>query len=152
MIATAWVDTTEGRRWVIGRAAILVVFGILLWAIGVAIDPRVMWAGGGTVLFGAVVIVWALVHRSRGLPVLVFPSKPCIVPGCEGTMHFRAALPVADGQHTLEWPWRASWQCANDAAHVQLIAQDAAHEIVSTARSVGDSAKDSTGWPRPSSK
>jgi hypothetical protein len=107
-----------------------------------------MWGGVGMVLFGAVMIVWALVHPSRGMPVRVpAASKPCVVPGCDGTMHFQPALTVADGPHTLEWPWRPSWRCAKDSAHVQLIAEDEAREIVSSTRSFGRLANDSTGIP-----
>jgi hypothetical protein len=47
-------------------------------------------------------------------------SKPCVVDGCGGTMHFHERQPVVDAPHTLEWPWRASWRCAKDAAHTQL--------------------------------
>jgi hypothetical protein len=150
MIAIAWVDTMEGRRWVIGRAAMLLALGILVWVIGRVIDPRVMWAGVSIVVFGTAVLVWAVVHRSRGMPVWAFPSKPCIVSGCEGTMHFRTRpVTLTDAEDTLpwEWPWRPRWQCAKDAAHMQLIAEDEAREIMSTTRSVGRSAKDSIGDP-----
>jgi len=118
MLAIAWVDTAEGRRWVIRRAVMLMVPGVILWAIGRLIDPRVMWGGVGIVLVGVVEIVWATAHRSRGLPVRVpvrVPApKPCVAPGCDGTMHFQAALPVADAPHTLEWSWRPSWRCCKD--------------------------------------
>jgi len=49
------------------------------------------------------------------------PSKPCVVPGCAGTMHFHERLEVAKAPHTLEWPWYASWQCTKDSAHIELI-------------------------------
>jgi len=149
MIAIAWVDTAEGRRLVIRRAVMLMVPGAILCAIGRIIDPRVTWAGVDIVLLGVAVIVWAIVHRSRGLTgrARVPISKPCVVPGCDGTMHFQPALPVADGPHTLEWPWRPSWRCAKDPEHVELIATDEALEIALSARSSDRFATDSTDGP-----
>jgi len=49
------------------------------------------------------------------------PSKPCFVPGCSGTMHFREALQAPYAPHTLEWRWYASWRCEKDTTHWQLI-------------------------------
>ena len=145
MIAIAWVDTTEGRRWLIGRGATLICVGILGWTIGRLIGPWAMWGGVGIVVFGAGMVVRALVHPNRGLPLAVPASKPCVVQGCDGTMHFHAALPVADGAHTLEWAWRPSWRCAKDSAHAQLIGKDEEREIVS--RTFGRLAKDSAQFP-----
>jgi hypothetical protein len=54
-------------------------------------------------------------------PTKQVASKPCIVQGCCGAMHFHERRDVADGEHTLEWPWYASWQCSHDSTHVQLV-------------------------------
>jgi len=67
-------------------------------------------------------------HRNK-----VTPSKPCVVPGCAGTMVFHKRLDVddvPDAPHTLEWPWRASWQCTEDSTHVQLLSSGEEREIV----------------------
>jgi hypothetical protein len=48
-------------------------------------------------------------------------TKPCTVSGCTGTMHFHSRRDVALAEHTLEWPWYASWVCAANPAHFQLI-------------------------------
>jgi len=61
---------------------------------------------------------------------VVVPSKPCVVPGCTGTMHYHKPLAVAPGAHTLEWPWWATWRCAQDSAHVQAISPAAARKIL----------------------
>jgi hypothetical protein len=60
----------------------------------------------------------------------VVVSKPCLVPGCTGTMHFYERLTVADALHTLEWPWYASWRCAQDSAHFQLLSRAEEREII----------------------
>lgn len=51
----------------------------------------------------------------------IVASKPCVVPGCSGTMLFHERQEAADAPHTLEWPWYASWRCAKDPTHYQLI-------------------------------
>ena len=53
-----------------------------------------------------------------------YPIKPCSVPGCEGKMHLREPMTVADAPHTLELPWQASWVCAHDSAHTELVPRD----------------------------
>jgi hypothetical protein len=58
------------------------------------------------------------------------PSKPCEVPGCTGTMHFHERLEIADAPHTLERPWHASWRCARDSAHFQLLSRAEEREII----------------------
>jgi hypothetical protein len=35
-------------------------------------------------------------------------------------MYFHAALVAAPAPHTLEWPWRATWVCAENSAHWQI--------------------------------
>jgi hypothetical protein len=60
----------------------------------------------------------------------VVPSKPCVVSGCTGTMHFNERLTVADAPHTLEWPWHASWRCTEDSAHFQLLSRAEEREII----------------------
>jgi hypothetical protein len=52
----------------------------------------------------------------------VVATKPCTVPGCAGTMYFHERLTVAPGEHTLGWPWRDYWECAQDSTHVELLA------------------------------
>jgi hypothetical protein len=38
-------------------------------------------------------------------------------------MYFHAALRVEENliTHTLEWPWFATWVCAQNATHISLI-------------------------------
>ena len=59
----------------------------------------------------------------------IVAPKPCVVPGCDGTMHFQKALERADAPHTLEWPWQASWRCDEDPTHVVLVNPDEQREI-----------------------
>ena len=59
----------------------------------------------------------------------IVASKPCVVPGCNGTMHFHKALERASAPHTLEWPWFASWRCAHDPTHVELLSPAEQREI-----------------------
>jgi len=56
-------------------------------------------------------------------------SKPCIVQGCSGTMHFHKRRDVAHAPHTLEWPWYANWRCSQDSTHVQLVTHAEEPEI-----------------------
>ena len=35
-------------------------------------------------------------------------------------MRFNPPRKEAAGFHTLEWPWRASWVCDQDAAHFEV--------------------------------
>ena len=48
------------------------------------------------------------------------PSKSCTVSGCGGTMRFHPQQKEAAGEHTLEWPWRATWVCQANPAHIQV--------------------------------
>ena len=48
------------------------------------------------------------------------PTKACTFAGCGGTMHFNAALDAVPAPHTLEWPWRATWVCGSDPAHIAV--------------------------------
>jgi hypothetical protein len=69
MFAIAWVDTPDGRRWAAVRSAVLLVVGAIFWSIGRSVSEQLMaWLGRGLVLFGAVGVVWAYLHSSRGLP------------------------------------------------------------------------------------
>jgi hypothetical protein len=56
--------------------------------------------------------------------VEIVASKPCVVVGCNGTMHFQKALEEAPAPHTLERPWLASWRCDKDSKHVELIRRE----------------------------
>jgi hypothetical protein len=55
--------------------------------------------------------------------------KPCVAPGCSGTMYFQERLAVAQAPHTLEWPWHATWVCAENSAHFQIISESERREI-----------------------
>jgi hypothetical protein len=48
------------------------------------------------------------------------PSKNCTVSGCGGTMKFNPRQQEAAGLHTLEWPWRATWVCQANPAHIEI--------------------------------
>jgi hypothetical protein len=48
-------------------------------------------------------------------------TRPCPVAGCKGTMYFHDRREPADAPHTLEWPWYATWVCAENPAHFQLV-------------------------------
>lgn len=41
-------------------------------------------------------------------------TRPCTVAGCKGTMYFHDRRESADAPHTLEWPWYATWVCAEN--------------------------------------
>src|SRR5262245_48385283 len=47
-------------------------------------------------------------------------TRPCSFAGCNGTMYIRDALETAPAPHTLEWPWRPTWVCAQDSAHSEV--------------------------------
>ena len=47
-------------------------------------------------------------------------AKPCTVLGCGGTMRFKPALNEVGAPHTLEWPWRATWVCEANPAHIEI--------------------------------
>ena len=48
------------------------------------------------------------------------PSKDCAVSGCGGTMTFHPRQEEAAGEHPLEWPWRATWVCQANPAHIKV--------------------------------
>ena len=48
------------------------------------------------------------------------PVKICTVSGCVGTMKFNPRQQEAAGLHTLEWPWRATWVCQANPAHIEI--------------------------------
>ena len=49
------------------------------------------------------------------------PVKICTVSGCDGTMRFHPQQKEAAGAHTLEWPWRATWVCQANPAHIEVV-------------------------------
>ena len=53
-------------------------------------------------------------------PVGESPARNCSVPGCVGTMRFNPRQREAAGEHTLEWPWRATWVCQANPAHIEV--------------------------------
>jgi hypothetical protein len=57
-------------------------------------------------------------------------TKHCTVVGCDGTMHFHARLAEAPAHHTLEWPWHASWICARNSAHFEVISDDEYRQVL----------------------
>src|SRR5262245_54182365 len=67
-------------------------------------------------------------------PEEVVLSKPCVVAGCTGTMHFRprfhSPLDVVHVPHTWGWEWHATWQWTQDPAHIQLIGGAEEREIL----------------------
>jgi hypothetical protein len=71
-------------------------------------------------------------RRSRGEGVAVMstsypdglqgrkPVKICTFSGCVGTMRFHPRQKEAAGEHTLEWPWHATWVCQANPAHIEV--------------------------------
>lgn len=57
-------------------------------------------------------------------------TKPCPVVGCGGTMYFHHPLTVADAPHTLEWPWHATWVCAQDGGHFEVVSEAGYSEVL----------------------
>jgi hypothetical protein len=49
------------------------------------------------------------------------PSKSCTVSGCGGTMACHHRQKEASAPHTLEWPWRATWVCQVNPAHIEVV-------------------------------
>ena len=49
------------------------------------------------------------------------PSKNCTVSSCGGMMTFHPRRREAAGEHTLEWPWRATWVCQANPAHIEVV-------------------------------
>src|SRR5262249_13791068 len=105
MVAIAWVDTPEGRRWYARRGVFFLFLGTIPFIIGRTIgEPLLKWLGGSFFAFGLWNVVLPFVHMGRGIEDLerirdadatrqpvdhrneVAPSKPCVVPGCTGTM------------------------------------------------------------------
>ena len=122
MIAIAWTDTKDGRWWVARRGVLLLVVGAATAALGwFAVGRSLMSIGVGLALLGAWSIGWAILHADRGLPPPQ-TSKPCVVPGCSGTMtlderHRARVL----GAHSRKWVWHSSWRCSQDSTHVEVI-------------------------------
>jgi hypothetical protein len=52
------------------------------------------------------------------------PTKPCTALGCCGTMYFHGPMAVPPLPTHLEFPVYASWVCAVDPAHVELVSPD----------------------------
>ena len=48
------------------------------------------------------------------------PARNCTVPECGGTMRFHPRQQEASALHTLEWPWRATWVCETNPAHIEV--------------------------------
>jgi len=48
------------------------------------------------------------------------PTKSCTIPGCGGLMTLHPRQVEAAGAHTLEWPWRATWVCQTNPAHIEV--------------------------------
>lgn len=57
-------------------------------------------------------------------------TKPCPADGCAGAMYFHHPLTVADAPHTLEWPWHATWVCAQDCRHFEVVSEAGYSEIL----------------------
>ena len=57
-------------------------------------------------------------------------SKHCTVAGCDGTMHFHDQRVEAPAPHTLEWSWHATWVCARDSTHFEVVPNGDFRQIV----------------------
>ena len=58
----------------------------------------------------------------------IIVAKPCVVPGCTGTMDFHKRFAEA-APPPLEWPWYSTWQCRQDATHFRLISHAEEDEL-----------------------
>ena len=61
------------------------------------------------------------------LRVHYYPSKPCIVPGCGGTMKYEPAALKARADeypHMLELEWRSTFVCDKDRMHAKVLSRD----------------------------
>jgi hypothetical protein len=68
MLAIAWTDTPDGRRWAAVRSTLLLVAGVIVYAVSrSAAMPAMRWLGGGLALLGAAGVGWAYLHADRGL-------------------------------------------------------------------------------------
>jgi hypothetical protein len=54
------------------------------------------------------------------------PKKFCSVAGCHGMMHFHSRRVEEPG----EWPWYASWVCARDSSHFEVIPEGEDRQIM----------------------
>ena len=63
--------------------------------------------------------------------------KHCSVSGCRGMMWFSPRQREAAGLHTLEWPWRSTWVCEANPAHIEVAtpAEEKACRTLARARS-----------------
>ena len=50
------------------------------------------------------------------------PSRACTIAGCSGTMYLHDPMQDPPGPTHLEFPTYATWVCANDPTHVELLA------------------------------
>ena len=62
------------------------------------------------------------------------PAKPCVVTGCDGTMYLHDRMTDAEAPHTLAFPWHATWVCAQDASHFEVIPETEYRQIASKCR------------------
>ena len=67
MIAIAWVDTAEGRRWATLRGLVLLLLGAIIFAVGLLAGARsLVWLGGGLFALGGWAVAWAGFHAAQG--------------------------------------------------------------------------------------
>jgi len=65
-----------------------------------------------------------------------FSPRPCVVPGCTGTMDFHECRLGAIGPAHWEFPRYASWRCRQDSSHVQLISHAEELELIRGSRTI----------------
>ena len=56
-------------------------------------------------------------------------TKPCTATGCSDTMELHDAMPASPAPHTLELPWFATWVCAQDSSHFEVVTHQEYREI-----------------------
>jgi hypothetical protein len=62
------------------------------------------------------------------------PAKPCVVTGCDGTMYFHDRMTDGEAPHTFARRWYATWVCAQDEKHFEIIPEAEYFQIASKCR------------------
>jgi hypothetical protein len=62
-------------------------------------------------------------------PDTIALKKVCSVNGCTGIMYFHDRRETAFGDHTLEWPWYATWVCSKEPAHIEILGEQEYQDV-----------------------
>ena len=110
MIAIAWIDSPAGRRFRVVRGAWIVLVGSVTVAIGRFSHPWLVWGGVGLIALAVTTTVWGLTHPASD-PF----ARPCVIPGCRGTMRQKVKARVLN--QTVAWE-DLEWQCNRNPSHI----------------------------------